>query len=250
MILAFTSDLTFKHHITEMTTNATNFALWLLRTFCTRNKDVMLLLLKTFIIPRVEYCSAVWHPHQINQIEQIEAVQRSFTSKIENLQELNYYQRLQHLNLYSLQRRRERFIIIHTYKIYKNLAPNDLNLIFHENQRLGTQAKRLPLKSKTEKIKTIRFNFFSHSAPRLFNLIPAKIKSAKTVEQFKNRLDKMLRQIPDYPPITGYKRENSNSLTEWVSYIKLAKIQDQRSTDGDQSQTNEDEEAHCGSCRR
>lgn len=126
-----------------MTTTAKNFASWLLRTFRTRNKDVMLLFLKTYLISQLEYCSAVWNPHQINEIEQIEAVlcNRSFTSKIENLEHLDYWERLQHLKLYSLQRRRERFIIIHTLKIYKKTAPNDLNLQFHENQRLGTQCK-------------------------------------------------------------------------------------------------------------
>ena len=155
-----------------MTTTATNVASWLKRTFRTRDKDVMLLFLKTYLISQLEYCSAVWNPHQINEIEQIEAVQRSFTSKIENMENLDYWERLQHLKLFSLQRRRERFIIIHTYKIYKKLAPNDLNIQFHDNPRLGIQCKRLSLKSNiTTKVKSLRYNFFSHSAPRLFNVI-------------------------------------------------------------------------------
>jgi hypothetical protein len=246
-------DLSFKYHITEMTSTATNFASWLLRTFRTRNREVMLLFLKTYLIPRLEYCSAIWNPYQIKEIEQIEAVQRSFTSKIENLDHLNYWERLHHLNLYSLQRRRERFIIIHTYKIYMKQAPNDINLVFHENPRLGTQCKRLPLNSKNAKLNTLRFNFFSHSAPRLFNVIPGQIKSAKTVESFKKHLDNFLRKIPDNPPTAGYKRINSNSLTEWVSSIQQVKVQmsqerlrEQRMTDGDQNQLHEDVEAHRG----
>ena len=129
--------LTFKYHITEMTTTATNFATWLLRTFRTREKEVMLLLLKTYIIPRLEYCSPVWSPHKINEIQEIEAVQRTFTAKIEGMAELNYWERLSQLKLFSIQRRRERFIIIHAQKIYLKLAPNDVNLQFHEHiQRL------------------------------------------------------------------------------------------------------------------
>ena len=42
-------DLNFKYHISEMIHSATNFASWLLRTFWTREKDVMMLLLKTYI---------------------------------------------------------------------------------------------------------------------------------------------------------------------------------------------------------
>ena len=38
------------------------------------DKDVMLLLLKMYIIPRLEYCSAAWNPHKINEIELLESV--------------------------------------------------------------------------------------------------------------------------------------------------------------------------------
>ena len=217
-------DLSYKYHITEMTRSASNYASWLLRTFRSRNQEVMLLLHKTYIIPRLEYASAVWNPAKISEIEQIEAVQRTFTSKIEDLDHMNYHERLQHLKLYSLQRRRERFIILHTFKIYKSLAPNDLKLEFKNHPRLGPQCKRLPLKSKITRIKNLRFNFFSHSAPRLFNLIPGKIKMAKTLGTFKKLLDKLLNQIPDTPPTPGYKRVNSNSLLEWGRRMQAVSV--------------------------
>ena len=218
-------DMSFKLHIAEITDKAKNFASWLLRTFSTRTEEVMLLLLKTYLIPRLEYSSAAWNPHQINEIEQLEGVQRSFTSRIENMENLNYYERLAKLKLYSLQRRRERFIIIHTWKIFKKLAPNDVQLKFHLHNRLGIQADRLPLKGQSERVKTLRHNFFSHSGPRLFNLIPGQIKSAQTLQTFKNKLDKFLRKIPDFPPTPGYKRANTNSLVDWVSYIQRAKAE-------------------------
>ena len=44
------------------------------------------------------------------------------------------------------------------------------------------------------------------------------------MNSFKNALDKLLRQIPDTPPTPGYKRANSNSLTEWGSKIQEAKM--------------------------
>ena len=216
-------NLSFKFHIAEMTSNASNFASWLLRTFRSRSKEVMLLLLKTFIIPRLEYASVVWNPTKIGEIQMIEGVQRSFTHKIENMENLDYWQRLEQLDLYSLQRRRERFLIIHTQKIYNGLAPNDLGLQFHEHPRLGTQCKRLKLNGTSAHVKTLRSNFFSHSAPKLYNMIPKEIKSAKTIETFKNKLDKLLRRIPDYPPTTGYARANNNSICEWGGEIHQAR---------------------------
>lgn len=218
-------DFSFKPHIAEISDNAANFASWLLRTFKTRTEEVMLLFLKTYLIPRLEYCSAAWSPHKIGEIEQLEAVQRSFTSKIDNMQHLNYWERLAKLKLYSIQRRRERFQIIHTWKIYKELAPNDVHLKFHMHTRLGIQADRLPLKAKSEKVKTLRQYFFSHNGPRLFNLIPGEIKSAQSVQSFKHKLDRFLMKIPDFPPIPGYKRANSNSLVDWVINIQQAKAE-------------------------
>ena len=141
------------------------------------------------------------------------------------MENFNYHERLAKLKLYSLQRRRERFIIIHTWKIFKKLAPNDVQLKFHLHNRLGIQADRLPLKGQSQRVKTLRHNFFSHSGPRLFNLIPGQIKSAQTLQTFKNQLDKFLRKIPDFPPTPGYKRANTNSLVDWVSYIQRAKAE-------------------------
>ena len=105
-------DMSCKYHISQMTESASNFASWLLRTFITREKEVMLLLLKTYLVPRLEYCSPVWSPTKISEIEQVESVQRSFTRNIENLEGLNYHDRLKHLKLFSLQRRRERATLL------------------------------------------------------------------------------------------------------------------------------------------
>ena len=74
-------------------------------------------------------------------------------------------------------------------------------------------------------MKTLRHNFFSHSGPRLFNLVPGHIKCAESIETFKKNLDRFLMKIPDYPPIPGYKRANSNSLVDWVSSIQQAKAE-------------------------
>ena len=45
--------------------------------------------------------------------EAIEAIQQTFTYKITEVQHLNYWERQHELKLYSLQRRREHYIIIH-----------------------------------------------------------------------------------------------------------------------------------------
>ena len=57
-------------------------------------------------------------------IQAIEDIQRTFTYKITEVQYLNYWERLHELKLYSLQRRRERYIIIYIWKITQHMVPN------------------------------------------------------------------------------------------------------------------------------
>ena len=88
----------------------------------------MLTLWKSLVIPHLEYCAQLWSPNEVKLIQLIEDVQKSFTRKIKNLQSLNYWERLKKLKMYSLQRRRERYIIIYTWSIIENLVPNVGNI--------------------------------------------------------------------------------------------------------------------------
>ena len=43
----------------------------------------MLTLWKTLVLPRLEYCSQLWDPFHVGEIQQLEIVQRSFIRKID-----------------------------------------------------------------------------------------------------------------------------------------------------------------------
>ena len=60
----------------------------------------------------LDYCSQLWSPHKINEIEILEGIARSFTCRISEAMHLDYWERLSHLGLMSQQRRRERYQII------------------------------------------------------------------------------------------------------------------------------------------
>ena len=101
------NDATFTHHYTNIAGVARKLSGWVLRTFKTREEKCLTTLWKTLILPRLEYCCQLWSPHKLQDIASLEAVQRTFTTRIQGLQHLNYWERLRHLKLYSLQRRRE-----------------------------------------------------------------------------------------------------------------------------------------------
>ena len=70
----------------------------------------------------LDYCSRLWSPHKINEIEKLEGIARSFTCRISEAMHLDYWERLSHLGLMSQQRRRERYQIIYVWKILEGLS--------------------------------------------------------------------------------------------------------------------------------
>ena len=98
---------------------------------------------------------------------------------------MTYWERLSALNLHSLQRRRERYILIHTWKINRGLVPNDLHVTFIEHRRHGTQAK-VPAfnREANAKAKTCYDNSFHVKAARLWNIIPSHTKNFESLTTF------------------------------------------------------------------
>ena len=84
----------------------------------------MLTLLKSLVNPLLEYCCQLWNPWKAKDIQAIEAIQPMFTFEITEVQHLNYWERLHELKLYSIQRRRERYIIIYIWKLTQHMVPN------------------------------------------------------------------------------------------------------------------------------
>ena len=100
-----------------MATKARAIAFWALSAYKARDKTTMLTLYKSLVRSQLEYCSPLWNCHKVTDIQVLEGVQKTFTSRIWGLQHLDYWQRLKALKLMSLQRRRERYMLIHMWKI-------------------------------------------------------------------------------------------------------------------------------------
>ena len=73
---------------------------------------------------RLDYGCQLWSPYLIKHLNLVEKVQRSFTRFISGMKGLSYSERHTVLKLYSLQRRRERYIIIYVWKILEGLVNN------------------------------------------------------------------------------------------------------------------------------
>ena len=175
----------------------------------------MLTLLKQTVL---EYACIVWSPADKKHIKMLEDVQRRFTSKFacfttydEVLGRLrcnvSYWDRLKELKIFSLQRRRERYMMIYIYKIFIGLCPNPGFERFPFNPRTGFKVE-VKQNLRAEKwVQTLRNTSFFSLAPTLFNSLPLKLRSFTLpqvptpvhVDKYKKKLDKYLWCIPDQP---------------------------------------------------
>ena len=227
------SNLLFREHIDNIITSSKIMSGVILRTFSTRKEGPMMRMFNSYIKSKLEYCSLVWSPWQQKEINKLERIQNFFTSKIDGLEQLDYHQRLKKLNLYSLERRRERYLIINAWQQVEGLTENTLGLkarrigrsrrIVSTNIPLGINGKRVK-----ERDRTLIHNSTARKMERLFNAIPQNIRNTtgKTKDTFKCHLDKWLRSIPDTPKIDGYGvtvAAESNSIVHQARYSLIGR---------------------------
>ena len=82
----------------------------------------------------------------------------------------------------SLHRHRERYIILHMWKILNKSTSNDLHIQFNQRHRLGIQAIVLPIcKTSSQAFQTLYKNSFSVKGPKLWNSIPYDLTGIKMI---------------------------------------------------------------------
>ena len=219
------ADGSFQQHISQMCQSARNMCGWILRTFRSRNAELMLTLWKSLVLPILDYCSQLWSPIKTGLIQEIENIQKSFTRKIYCEKRCDYWERLDTLGLYSLQRRRERYRIIYVWKILENLVPNvgSDKIQSRSSLRHGRMCVvSLPLKNAPAEVKRLVEASFTVHAGNLFNALPKSIRNLTNVDlsTFKKKLDEYLSLIADEPQSPGYtdrRRAASNSLIHMIA---------------------------------
>lgn len=225
--ITISQDGSFNKHIDIITAKARQLTGWILRTFDTREQLPMLTLLKSLIIGTVEYCCPVWSPGDQKNIIKLERIQSNFTKRIQGMYQHHYWKRLKELKLFSLQRRRERYMIIYIWKIIHGMVPDPGITYAPTNSNTGIVLALPHLKGPTP-IRRLKEQSLTYHGVRLYNSLPPHLQNAFsegknkpiTVDTFKNRLDAYLRQIPDEPYSTSIsRRAPSNSILDQVTYI-------------------------------
>ena len=210
--LNFNNKGNFEDHIKIKKSKAKQMSGYILRTFIIRSPQPMLTLYKSLVLPHIEYCCIVWNPHLQKDISLLESVQRYFTCKLDGMEDLDYYQRLKALNIYSTERRRDRYIIMYIFKILFAKVPNP-GLSYKWTLRRGKVLTTPPVfTSSASRGATLLHHSFTRRAPRLFNSLPQALRNLPEdthMDTIKSRLDRFLLDIKDEPRIPGYYPTNS-----------------------------------------
>ena len=130
--------------------------------------------------------------------------------------------------MYSQERRLERYRILYTWKILEGMGPN-CGLEVAQSDRRGRLLKVPNLKGK-QSVKSLREQSFQVNGPQLFNSLPKQIRNMTkvSVDDFKEKVDKYLENIPDEPHVDGlipsgcnlFSAAPSNSILDQVRGIR------------------------------
>lgn len=180
------SNLKFRTHINNIVSKAHQRSSLILRCFKCRDPGILLKAFLVYVRPLVEYCSQVWSPISITDINKLERVQRRFTSRLRGMQGLSYCDRLSKLNLQTLELRRLLADLIFVFKVIKGIVIVDKN-IFEFARVPGLRGHSLKLVKPLSVINS-RKSFFSCRVIDTWNCLPETIVELNSVMLFKNAI--------------------------------------------------------------
>ena len=234
--ITMSNDCSFKVHINNVIESAKRISSWILRTFRTRDRIPMLTLYKSLVRPILEYCSALWAPTSKGEIQRLEEIQQSFLRKINGLSK-DYHMALKETNLYSLERRRERYIIIHLWKMLEGIVPNlgdtDTSSVKLQSQiqtRRGRTCQIHLLDSTPTHLHKAKQQTVKCFGVKLFNSLPKQIRNITGTDtnHFKSALDLFLKRVEDKPLLRSHANNgsynNSNHLFDIINPLDVEHI--------------------------
>jgi hypothetical protein len=165
----------------------------IVRAFHYRDRHVFVRLFNQYVRPHLEFAVAAWMPWQEADKEILERVQKRAVAMVSGLRSGVYEERLKELGLTTLEERRYMNDMVQVFKILKEKDDVKKESWFEmanvTERTTRATADPLNLKMPSARLE-VRRNFFSQRTPKEWNKIPANIKNARSVNEFKNGLKK------------------------------------------------------------
>ena len=183
--VTFDNKLSFKCHINKICKKASQklYALARVSNYMTFNQRRIIM--NTFISSHFNYCPIVWMCHnrtlnnQINRIHHraLSIVYRDYTASFKTL--------LEKSNSVTIHLRNIQLLAIEIFKAQNDLSPSLMSEIFRPKETKYNLRRVKGIMPNAPRTSTYGINSISHLAPKIWNLIPTKIKDSKNLNTFK-----------------------------------------------------------------
>ena len=183
------NDLSTTTHVNKARSRALGEIARIRRNFTLIDKRAFCVLYNQRVRPHLDYGMTACPPDSAAESKLLERVQAKATALVHGLKGLNSEERRRKLGLMSLEERRERGDMIEVYKILKGLTRIDPSEFWEVRE--GRGGPRL-VKELASNGWRQRKNFFSYRVIQRWNLLPPEIKTAPSLDSFKNRLDERI----------------------------------------------------------
>ena len=194
--------LNFSAHIACMVSKAKQRIYLLFKSFVSRNVTLFTSAFKIYILPILDYCSSVWNPDKLEDIDKLEGVQRFYTKRLEGLWGVEYPERLKLSTLISLELRRLVMDLVLCFKIVNKLVCLEFSDFFELDPNTRTRGNNFKLRVPKCNTNT-RQHFYSVRIVPVWNFLPNHIVTCSDVKLFKDlvlktNLSNFLKRKHDY----------------------------------------------------
>ena len=135
---------------------------------------------------------------------------------------LDYWERLKEMQLYSQERRRERYMVIFLWKISQGLV-RGYDITFSNTARRGRSiVPNTIVRSSPAAVRKARESSLGVKGAQIFNLLPASLRNLNSdnADTFKTNLDAFLMKVPDQPTVSNQARAaETNSLLDQIPML-------------------------------
>lgn len=185
--------LTPSTHIASIVKTSNQILGMIYRTYEDKSKENITNLYKSLVRPHLDYCSQAWRPYLQQDIDNIEKVQKRATRMISNLSGKDYSTRLKETQLMSLETRRLRADLIEVYKIICEKDDISPDIFFQIRNSRTTRGHNKTIFKQRYNLLLRRYSFSQRTIDE-WNNLPANAVNAQTINQFKNKIDPLLRK--------------------------------------------------------
>ena len=163
--------------------------------FRNKNKKLIPPLYESPVRPHLERAVQFFFPYSRRYIDKLEKIQRGATKMIPEIRNHGYHQRIQDLDLISFVQRRLRGQLIEVFKCLNRFTTDSARRLFDYdlNDRTRNSGAKLIVKhfnaSVAQHLNKIKIT-------TTWNVLPNEVVSSRTVNSFKNSLDKHWAENP------------------------------------------------------